>query len=139
MMKKIFSLLTGVLFGFALSRAGTTNYDIMFEMFLFKDTHLMGVMAAAILTVFLGVSIFKKLKLRAIDGSLMNFPVKKDEPNLIYGAIFFGIGWALTGTCPGTALAQLGEGKLTALITISGMFIGALMHGIFQGNKALPK
>jgi hypothetical protein len=35
------------------------------------------------------------------------------------GRLVFGVGWALSGACPGTALAQLGEGKLYALATVA--------------------
>ena len=50
------------------------------------------------------------------------------KPGLVLGAAMFGTGWALTGTCPGTGLAQIGEGKVIALFTVCGMLLGTAAY-----------
>jgi uncharacterized membrane protein YedE/YeeE len=45
----------------------------------------------------------------------------------VVGGVLFGVGWALAGACPGVAFAQVGEGKLWALVTIAGMVVGTLV------------
>lgn len=136
-MKSFYSLLLGVLFGVALSKAQATDYSTIVNMFLLRDFHLYGVIATAILTVFLGTQSFKKFKIKDIHGKPIEYPLKSIQKGLIFGSIFFGIGWALTGTCPGTAVVQLGEGKLTALISLTGIFIGSLAHGLYAAKAQL--
>ena len=47
---------------------------------------------------------------------------------MLAGALLFGVGWALSGTCPGTALAQIGEGRLVGLYTASGILLGTALY-----------
>ena len=53
-------------------------------------------------------------------------------PHLVVGAVVFGIGWALTASCPGTAMAMLGEGKLTGIPVVLGILIGTLLFGVYN-------
>lgn len=134
-LKNIIALFVGALFGFALSRAGATDYNAMYDMFMFRDIQLYGVMGVAVLTVTIGIFLFKKSGLKGADGKPIDYAVKPEVPGMFAGAVLFGIGWAFTGACPGTSIAQLGEGKLTALITVGGMLFGSLLHGIWAGRK----
>ena len=67
-MKHIVSLIIGILFGIALSKALATDYNAIIDMFLFRNFHLYGVIATAIVTVTVGVYIFKKIRLKDVDG-----------------------------------------------------------------------
>lgn len=115
----------GGLFGYILARVGATDYDAIANMFLLEDLHLAGVIGIAMVVAGLGLGWVR----RAQSGSLVRYAAaiqpKPMKPGLVVGAVLFGAGWAITGTCPGTGLAQLGEGKLMALFTVVGMFIGA--------------
>lgn len=121
-------LFFGAIFGFILSRIDATNYTTISEMFQLKDLHLIGVLVIAILFIALGFSIIRRRKQYVIQGQSVSLQIKPRKAGNIIGSIFFGVGWALTGSCPGTALAQLGEGKLLALFTLSGILIGAELH-----------
>jgi uncharacterized protein len=125
----IVHVLFGAAFGFVLSRAGATQYDAIHRMFLFEDLHLAGVIVTAIVLSAIGYAIFR----RRSPGSL---PQKPMQRGLILGGVMFGVGWALTGTCPGTALAQIGEGTLAGLITLAGILIGARVHGAFASRPS---
>lgn len=121
-------LLFGLLFGFALSRSGATDYDAIAGMFLLQDLRLMGVIGVAIL---LAAPAFAWLRRRRIAGPIdcaISLKPKPRKAGNIVGGLLFGAGWALTGTCPGTGLAQLGEGKLVAGFTIAGMLVGTLLY-----------
>jgi len=61
-----------------------------------------------------------------------NKPVKK---NTIIGAVIFGIGWGLSGICPGSALASIGIGNLPILYGIAGMFVGAYAFGMLKSTQ----
>lgn len=114
----------GTLFGYVLSRVGATDYDAIANMFLLEDLHLAGVIGIAMLVAGLGLGWAR----RAQSGRLARYAAviqpKPMKPGLVVGAALFGAGWAITGTCPGTGLAQIGEGKLMALFIVLGMFIG---------------
>lgn len=113
----------GALFGYILQRVGATDYDAIALMFLLEDLHLAGVIGVAVMV---NVLIFAWLRRQrgALVGVAAAIVEKPMKPGLVVGAAVFGAGWALTGTCPGTALAQLGEGKLMAVFTVVGILIG---------------
>jgi uncharacterized membrane protein YedE/YeeE len=48
----------------------------------------------------------------------------------VVGAMLFGIGWAISGACPGTVLAQIGEGKILGLFTFAGMVFGTFLYAM---------
>src|SRR5689334_17148458 len=98
----------GIAFGFVLSRAGATEYDAIHGMFLLTDLHLVGVIGTAIALSALGFAAIRRGSLRSRSGEPITFVKKPMTPTLLAGAVLFGVGWALSGTCPGTALAQIG-------------------------------
>jgi hypothetical protein len=64
-----------------------------------------------------------------VTGAVAELRPKPWSRGLVPGGLLFGAGWALTGACPGTALAQVGEGKLIALVSIIGMLVGTYLYG----------
>jgi uncharacterized protein len=113
-------LLFGAGFGFLLSRVGATDFDVVAGMFLLTDLHLMGVIGVAVGVAGVGLAL-----LRRRGAVLKSKPMK---PGLWVGAVLFGAGWAVTGTCPGTGLAQIGEGKWLALFTVAGVLLGSALY-----------
>ena len=122
-------LLWGGLFGFILSRSGATSFRLINDMFLLKDFHLYGVIGGAIATAMPGMYLLRRLREKNIIKHKMRFPKKKFRLGTWAGAIFFGLGWGITGTCPGTSLSQLGEGHFYAAFTIAGIFAGNMIFG----------
>ena len=57
-------------------------------------------------------------------------------PGVLWGGLLFGVGWALAGTCPGTALAQIGEGKLAGIVTFAGIVLGAYVQNRWAVGRA---
>jgi uncharacterized protein len=121
--------LFGAAFGFVLSRARVTDYDTIAGMFRLTDFHLFGVIGSAIATAALGLWIIRKTGSRTVAGEPIEFRPKRWHGGVVGGGLLFGAGWAITGACPGTALAQLGEGKLVALATIVGILGGTYLYG----------
>lgn len=120
--------LFGLLFGFILSRAGATNPDAIAQMFLLQDFHLMIVISVAIIIAGVGLAIFRQSGLKSCEGKPLQISPKPRNAGNIWGGLLFGVGWALTGACPGTALSMLGEGKLIALFTLVGIFLGTALY-----------
>lgn len=134
-MKKYLFLVFGAAFGFLLSRAGATTYDFYAKLFLFEDLQLLWVIATAAAIGAIGVSIIKKARARSVfDSTPIAFNGKPYKKSLIPGSVLFGLGWGLAGACPGTALAMLGEGKLGALFTLTGIVVGTWLYGVQQST-----
>ena len=121
--------LFGALFGFALSRARVTDYDTMAAMFRLADLHVMGVIGSAIATAALGFWLLRRAGNRTLGGQPLEVRPKPWQPGVVWGGLVLGAGWGLSGACPGTALAQLGEGKAAALFTAAGVLAGTYLYG----------
>jgi len=136
MKMKIIFLILGSVFGFALSRGGATTPEFYAQMFLFEDFHLMILMCIAIGTGAIGFFLLKKFKVKAVfTGNTIVFDKKKMTKHLILGSLLFGMGWGLSGACPGTAISMLGEGKFHALFIISGVLLGTYIFGVFESRN----
>lgn len=139
---RLISLLMGVAFGFLMSKAGATDFDYYAQLFLFKDMQLLWVIATAILVGIPGILLFKKLKVQSVFGDPIDFEDKPWRKGLLWGALIFGIGWGLTGSCPGSIPAMLGEGKLAILPTLFGVMMGTYMYACAmdrRSGKCQPK
>jgi hypothetical protein len=127
-------ILFGFFFGYFLSKSRATDYDSIQDMFRFKDFQLYGVIGTAILVVAAGLFLTHRFKKPTLSGKALDWKPLKFEPHRLIGALLFGAGWALAGSCPGTVLTQIGEGKIFAVFTIAG--IGA---GVWAFQKWQPK
>ncbi|MEW6765339.1 MAG: DUF6691 family protein [Pseudomonadota bacterium] len=129
-------LALGALFGVLLSRAGATQPELIARMFLFENLHLPWVIASAIAVGAAGIALMRRTRLRALgQDSPIRFEGKPYARPLIAGSLLFGLGWGLTGGCPGTVLAMLGEGKLYAIPIIAGMLVGTWLFGWWSSRK----
>lgn len=123
-------LLLGTVFGFLLSRAGATTFDFYAQLFLFEDLQLLWVIATAGVVGIIGTSALKRFRARAwADRQPLSFQGKPMRKTLVLGALLFGIGWGVSGACPGTAPAMLGEGKMLAGFTLLGILLGTYLYG----------
>ncbi|MBX7192839.1 MAG: YeeE/YedE family protein [Sandaracinaceae bacterium] len=114
--------LSGITLGYTLSRVGFTRYDEVHAMFTFADLRLFGVFVVGVILTALG---FWLTEPRGLVG-------KPWHPGTIPGALLFGLGWAISGACPGVVLAQLGEGQAPALAIAAGVIAGTLLHRAVQ-------
>jgi uncharacterized membrane protein YedE/YeeE len=126
----------GALFGFLLSRARASDFAAIAGMFRLTDLHLFGVIGVAIATAALGLAALRASQARALDGAAIVLKTKPYTRAVFAGGLIFGVGWALSGACPGTALTQIGEGKLYALATVAGIVAGTWWQ---QRTSASPR
>ena len=116
----------GIGFGFLLSRAGATSPAIISDLLLFEDLRLLWVIATAVALGAALTWLAWRLGWRARStGQPITIQHKPFKRGLIVGAVLFGLGWAATGVCPGTALAMIGEGKWFALWVGAGIVTGS--------------
>ena len=128
---RIVFVLLGTLFGFGLSRAGATDYEIMQQMFLLESIHMYGFIGTAVVILLPLLAIARKRD-RALDGSPMVDKNKLLQPGTVPGAILFGIGWSIAGFCPGPMVISLGEGKVYAIAGLAGAICGTWLLGQIQ-------
>ena len=118
----------GVLFGFLLVRLGAADPEAISGMFRLTDLHLVGVIGLAIAVNALGFWLLRRRKARAKGGAALAMAVKPMARGMLLGATLFGVGWALSGSCPGTTLAQVGTGQSGALLVFAGILGGAWLQ-----------
>jgi uncharacterized protein len=130
MRNNLISLLLGTLFGFLLAFAGATNFSLHAELFLFENFWLLFVMGTAVATGITGVYLLKQWQPNALlTQQSIDFSPKGMTPNLLMGALLFGIGWGMSAACPGTAPTMIGEGKLEGLFLVTGIILGTAAFG----------
>ena len=127
--KHVFVFIGGILFGFGLAFGGMAKQEIVLSFLQLQDFGLILLLGASAIVTAITINLAPKI----IKKPLLNGEFKKRKRILnkrtVIGAIIFGLGWGLSGLCPGSALASVGVGNLPALIGIAGMFIGAYIMG----------
>ena len=129
MRRSLSTVAFGALFGFILSRSGATRFDFLHDMFLFRSFHMYGLIGTAIPVVMLGFQLIRRLKANGRLPPSTRLPSRRSHPGVVPGAAVFGAGWALSGTCPGPAAIQVGEGRWIALATVGGILLGNWLYG----------
>lgn len=109
----------GTLMGYILSRIGFADYDEINKMFVFADLRMFLTFAGSVALLMVVSLVFKK-----------NFPRQDKfiQPGTLPGSMLFGFGWAVTGACPSLVFVQLGQGKLPAIMTLFGIYLGVILY-----------
>lgn len=136
-MKSLKFILAGILFGVIMTKSEAVSWYRIQEMFRFQSFHMYGIIGTAVILGSLGVFLIKKFKLKDSQGNAIEFNNKdKSWAKYIIGGSIFGLGWAMTGACPGPMFVNLGYGYLTMGIVIAGSLVGTYLYGVVQ--KKLP-
>ncbi len=128
--KALVTLVAGALFGFGLSVATMVQPEVVLGFLRFQDWGLMLVMGGAAGLAMLAYKGSPRwLKQPLLGGQFLTQPAQWNRQTLV-GAALFGVGWGLSGVCPGPALAALGTGNTEVLWALVGTVLGALAHGL---------
>jgi len=130
-------VILGTLFGFVLSRSGAADYDFIQGMFLLTNFQLYGIIGAAVAVTAPGLWLIKRYG-RTASGEPISIELKPLHRGNVAGGVLFGIGWAITGMCPGPILVNVGEGKVYALAALAGALVGAAIFGVGYPSLAKP-
>jgi len=125
--------LVGFVFGIVLTKSEAVSWYRIYEMFQFQSFHMYGIIMTAVCTGSIGIQFIKRNKLKDSEG----FPIvilDKEPGSIRYwiGGVFFGLGWALVGACPGPIFILLGAGFLPVILVLLGSLIGTFLYGIFK-------
>jgi uncharacterized membrane protein YedE/YeeE len=121
----------GTCFGTLLTKGEVISWFRIQEMFRFQSFYMFGVLGAAVITAALSLALIKRLKLRALTTQLIVIEPKTLGTGTRYwaGGAIFGIGWALTGACPGPLFALVGAGLPVMLVTLASALAGTWVYG----------
>jgi uncharacterized membrane protein YedE/YeeE len=126
-------LLVGFVFGIVLTKSEAVSWYRIYEMFQFQSFHMYGIIAVAIATGVIGIQIIKRNNIKDIKGQPIEIQDKeKGSTRYWIGGIFFGLGWALVGSCPGPIFILLGAGFWSVLIIFFGALLGTFIYGLFK-------
>ena len=131
-MKNFKYLIAGALFGIVLVKSEVISWFRIQEMFRFQAFHMYGVIGSAVVVGMISVLIIKRLKLRSVDGEPIVIPKKEFTWGNVYGGLIFGLGWAITGACPGPLYALLGSGFLFIGVTLLSAIAGTWVYGMVR-------
>ena len=134
-MRLIRFLVVGILFGIVMTKSEVISWFRIQEMFRFQSFHMYGVIGVAVVVGAMMHLLIKKGKLRNITGQIIQFGDKpKTYKASLIGGTLFGLGWALTGACPGPLYTLLGHGHLIILVVIASALLGALAYGALRSK-----
>ncbi len=124
--------LIGIGFGIVFVKAEIVSWFRIQEMFRLESFFMYGVIGSAVAVGALSVYIIKKLKVKTIKGEEIKIEPKTFNKGQIYGGLLFGIGWAMTGACPGPLFAQIGYGASVIIVTLLSAIAGTWVYGKFR-------
>jgi len=129
-------VIIGIVFGIVFVKAEIISWFRIQEMFRLQSFHMYGVIGSAIVTGIISIQLIKRLNIKSIHGETINIPTKVFKKGQVIGGFIFGLGWAITGACPGPLFAQIGSGYTVILVTLISALAGTWLYGKFE--KHLP-
>lgn len=122
----------GMIFGIVFVKAEIISWFRIQEMFRFESFHMYGVIGTAVVVGMISVQIIKARKAKSIEGEAIVIHDKEFSKGQIYGGLIFGLGWAITGACPGPLFAQIGAGFTVVIVTFLSAVLGTWVYGKFR-------
>lgn len=122
-------LIVGILFGIVFVKAEIISWFRIQEMFRLQSFHMYGIIGSAVLVGALSVFLIKKFKIKTIADEEIKIEPKSFNKGQIFGGLLFGIGWAMTGACPGPLYAQIGSGATVVVVVLLSAIAGTWVYG----------
>ena len=131
-MKYIKYLLLGAFFGIILVKSEVISWFRIQEMFRLQSFHMYGIIGSAIVVAGISIALIKKYQWKSVEGETIVIAEKKFNWGNVIGGLIFGLGWAITGACPGPLFAQIGSGFLVVGITLLFAIAGTWVYGLLR-------
>ncbi len=125
-------LAVGTLFGIVFVKAEIVSWFRIQEMFRLSAFHMYGVIGVAVVVGMISVFLIRRFRIPTLRGDAVIIRDKPFNEGQIYGGLIFGLGWTLTGACPGPLFAQIGSGYAAVVITLTSAIAGTWLYGYFR-------
>jgi len=132
--RAFFILASGALFGFGLALSTMVRPEVVIDFLLFRDLGLLLVLGAAVAVTFVAYRLGPRLLRRPFAGDAFGAHPSEMALRTLAGAALFGVGWGLSGVCPGPAIASVGTGNWPVLVALVSMVAGAYVQGRFAAR-----
>lgn len=131
---RIFSFfLVGIAFGIILTKSEAISWFRIHEMFRFESFHMYGIISTAVIVGAILMYAMKKLPIKTLDGNVVSYtPMKLNVTRHIGAGVIFGLGWAITGCCPGPMFILLGHGFFFAIVLLLSAILGTFVYGVVK-------
>lgn len=128
-------ILLGILFGVMFTKAEVISWYRIQEMFHFASFHMYGVIGSAVVLGAIGTALIKRWRLKDLQGNPILFQDKQRTwPRYILGGTIFGLGWALTGACPGPLYTLIGAGFPVFVVVLASALAGTWAYGALRDH-----
>lgn len=131
-MRQLYVLFIGIFFGVILVKSEVVSWFRIQKMFRFEEAHMYLIIASAVFVGALTLLLIKRFQLKTINHEEIKIKTKTFQKGTIIGGVLFGMGWAITGACPGPIYAQIGGGEYIALVTFLAAFAGMYLYAYLQ-------
>lgn len=125
-------LFFGAYFGIVLTKAQVISAYKIRAMFLFREPDLYLIIGSAVAVGALSVFLIKRFHPETVAGEPLVIQGKTLNKGTLIGGFLFGLGWFITGTCPGPIYAQIGSGEFFAFFTLAGALLGAWLFALLR-------
>ncbi len=132
-MRVITYLFIGILFGITMFKSEAASWFRIYEMFRFESFHMYGIIGSALILGVLMIKIIKKYNIKSFYREEIEFlPKEKSIARYLIGGIIFGLGWVLSGACPGPIFTLIGAGFVPVLIVLVFSVLGTFLYGVLK-------
>ena len=132
-MKNALGLMLGLLFGLILVKAEVLSWFRIQEMFAFQSFHMYGIIGSAVGVGALSVFLIRRMKVKSLEGNVITLQNKAPRYTSAYlGGTLFGLGWAMTGACPGPMYALVGSGTTVMLLAVLAGVLGVYVYAALR-------
>lgn len=125
-------LAIGAIFGILIIKGEVASWFRIQEMFRLQSFHMYGIIGSAVMVGIISIQLIKRFKIKTVNNEPIIIVPKKFHKGFIFGGIIFGIGWAITGACPGPLYAQIGSGATAVAVTLISAIAGTWVYGLLK-------
>jgi hypothetical protein len=131
-MYKLSSIILGTTFGFILTKSEVISWFRIQKMFNFEEAYMYLIIGTAVIIGAISIQILKISGAKSLGKEELDFSGKVLNKGTVFGGVIFGVGWAITGACPGPIFAQIGAGEYASFSTFVGAMLGAFLYNYLR-------
>ena len=132
-MKYIKFIILGIIFGIIMTKSEAVSWYRIQEMFRFQSFHMYGIIGSALAVGVILIQLITREQIKNIEGNAIQLADKNFSiSRYLFGGIIFGLGWALSGACPGPMFTLLGNGFSVFIVVIGSAILGTFTYGLLK-------